>query len=263
MAGAEQRQLGYVFKLKQSANAKRLIGRLMGKEWWVEAGQGWQGLADELQLQGWSVARRAVVLRWPLRAEAVEKKKKGGKQLVLDLPEVDWSGVRYEYAVLVTSLRDEVRAIAQHYRDRGDAENNFDELRTHCGWAGFNAGPEALPTDGEHHGIDLQLVADLHAVGDSGQACRDGDRAAAGVARDCAAHPGQQPDDGGGDEPACPSPANGGRAEPGELILKRIRTTAEQLSQRDRGRLIRSAAFQYFLRGRIRGSTVRLAEATG
>jgi hypothetical protein len=165
MAGAERRQLAYVFKLKQSANVKRLIGRVMGRAGWVEAGQGWQGMEEELRLQGWRVARRVIVLRRPLRAEAAEKKerreKKAGKQLVLDLPEVDWSGVRYEYAVLVTSLGDEVRAIAQHYRDRGDAENNFDELKNQ--WA-------------------------------------------------------QPPDDGGGDEPACPSRAHGRRAQQGERL---------------------------------------------
>src|SRR5271157_2621081 len=38
------------------------------------------------------------------------------------------SGQQCEYAVLVTSLPDEVRTVAQHYRDRGDAEKNFDEL---------------------------------------------------------------------------------------------------------------------------------------
>jgi len=30
-------------------------------------------------------------------------------------------GIQYEYAVLVTSLRDPVRTVARHYRDRGDA----------------------------------------------------------------------------------------------------------------------------------------------
>jgi hypothetical protein len=39
--------------------------------------------------------------------------------------------------VLVTSLKDEVRTIAQHYRDRGDSENNFDELKNQWAWAGF------------------------------------------------------------------------------------------------------------------------------
>jgi hypothetical protein len=27
--------------------------------------------------------------------------------------------------------------VAQHYRDRGDAENNFDELKNQCGWSSF------------------------------------------------------------------------------------------------------------------------------
>ncbi len=54
MAGAEERKIGYVFKLKQSANVKKLIGNLFGKEDWVDAGQQWQGLDAELQLSGWS-----------------------------------------------------------------------------------------------------------------------------------------------------------------------------------------------------------------
>jgi hypothetical protein len=34
-------------------------------------------------------------------------------------------------------MPDEVRTIAQHYRDRGDSENNFDELKNQWAWAGF------------------------------------------------------------------------------------------------------------------------------
>src|SRR5207253_3625679 len=64
-------------------------------------------------------------------------KRKAAKQLTLDLPELTYQGTQYEYAVLVTSLTDEVRTVAQHYRDRGDAENNFDELKNQWGWAGF------------------------------------------------------------------------------------------------------------------------------
>ena len=39
----------------------------------------------------------------------------------------------YEYAVLVTSLELEVLTVAQLYRARGDAENNFDELKNQRG----------------------------------------------------------------------------------------------------------------------------------
>ena len=43
----------------------------------------------------------------------------------------------YEFAVLVTSLKDEISTIAQHYRDRADSENVFDELKNQWGWQGF------------------------------------------------------------------------------------------------------------------------------
>jgi hypothetical protein len=43
----------------------------------------------------------------------------------------------YECAVLVTTLDDDIFTLAQHYRDRGDAENNFDELKNQRGWLGF------------------------------------------------------------------------------------------------------------------------------
>jgi hypothetical protein len=88
-----------------------------------------------------------MVLRRPLRSKpaaeeetVVGKKKsprKAAQQLTLNLLELTHEGVSYEYAVLVTSLPDEVRSIAQLYRDRGDAENNFDELKNQWGWAGF------------------------------------------------------------------------------------------------------------------------------
>jgi len=44
---------------------------------------------------------------------------------------------KYEYAVLVTTLHEEILTLAQHYRDRADAENPFDELKNHWGWGGF------------------------------------------------------------------------------------------------------------------------------
>ena len=138
MVGAEERGIEYLFKLKQSANVKKLIGQIFNKEEWVEAGQQWQGRMDELRLSGWTKARRVVVLRRPLRSKAAveveataskKSKRKAPKQLTLDLPELTHQRVLYEYVVLVTSLTGEMRTVAQHYRDRGDVENNFDELK--------------------------------------------------------------------------------------------------------------------------------------
>ena len=43
----------------------------------------------------------------------------------------------WEFAVVVTSLDMEILSLAQLYRDRGDSENPFDELKNQWGWAGF------------------------------------------------------------------------------------------------------------------------------
>jgi exonuclease V gamma subunit len=45
-------------------------------------------------------------------------------------------------------------------------------------------------------------------------------------------------------------------------FLKRIKATAEQLTQATRWRLILSAAFQAFLHGNVLGGTRRLAQTT-
>jgi hypothetical protein len=59
-------------------------------------------------------------------------------QLALGFVEIDEERQEaWEYAVLVTSLDAEVLTIGQLYRDRGDCENSFDELKNHWGWGGF------------------------------------------------------------------------------------------------------------------------------
>src|SRR5262249_401832 len=55
----------------------------------------------------------------------------------LSFVEVDARRETWEYAVLVTSLEAELLTIAQLYRSRGDAENNFDELKNQWSWGGF------------------------------------------------------------------------------------------------------------------------------
>lgn len=85
---------------------------------------------------GWSIRRRVIVLRRVLRGEvAITEKNKD--QMQMAFVETEGLTKRYEYAVLVTSLSDEILAIAQHYRDRADSENNFDELKNQWGWGGY------------------------------------------------------------------------------------------------------------------------------
>jgi hypothetical protein len=269
MQGAEQRNLPYVFKLKQSVKVKKLIDQLFREDRWVEAGQQWQGLDAELKLSGWSRTRRVVVLRRLRRQRAGEAESDHksnpttAQQLNLDLPEALHQGVLYEYAVLVTSLPDEVRTIAQHYRDRGDSENNFDELKNQWGWAGFTtqdrkrcqimARITALVCN--WWTIFLRLgIPEKHA-----EAVTSRPLALYGIARRT-----QHSNQTTVEITSLHSKAGliAKALTKVSSFLKRIKANAEQLTQPERWRLILSAAFQSFLRGKVLGTTRRLAENT-
>jgi hypothetical protein len=270
MVGAEERVIGYLFKLKQSANVKKLIGQIFNQEEWVEAGQQWQGRVDELRLSGWTKARRVVVLRKPLRSKAAvegeaagkKSKQKAPKQLTLDLPELTHQGVLYEYVVLVTSLTGEVRTVAQHYRDRGDVENNFDELKNQWGWAGF------MTQDRKRCQIMGRIIAlvynwwtifmrlgipDKHA-----EAVTSRPLALHGIARQTS-HGNQTTVEITSTHSKAPQIAEILTKVSG--FLKRIKVTAEQLTQGERWKLILSAAFRSFLGGKVIGGAHRLADA--
>ena len=271
MEGAEQRPIAYRFKLKQTAKVKKLMERRFSQDEWVAAGQSWQGLATELRLSGRSKTRRVVVLRRSLRQDGAgeakdqrKKKRKTAPQLTLDLPEVAHWGVRYEYAVLVTSMQDEVRAVAQHYRDRGDWENNFDELKNRWAWSGCTT----------HDRKRCQIMARITALvynwwtifmrlgipDKHAEAVTSRPLALYGIARRTR-HSNQITV-----EVTSTHSQAGLIAEALTKVsgfLKRIKATAEQLTRAARWRLILSAAFQAFLRGKVLGSTGRLAQATG
>ena len=137
MREAESRGLPYLFKLRQTANVKRAITRIMGQSGWGDAGQGWQGKETELRLTGWGRQRRIIVLRRRLSKSLAVAERDGAGQLCLGFAEIGKGREVYEYAVLVTSLDTEILTIGQLYRDRADCENNFDELKNQWGWAGF------------------------------------------------------------------------------------------------------------------------------
>lgn len=139
MEECEQRGVAYLFKVRQTTKVKRHLEELFGRQDWVEAGQGWKGLSSELQLTGWSRKRRVVVLRRAVR-EALALTPgaaESGQGLLFSTVELSQAGELYEYAVLVTSLTEEVLGVAQLYRDRAEAENLFDELKNQWGWTGF------------------------------------------------------------------------------------------------------------------------------
>ena len=147
MIGCEARGTKFLFKLRQSANVKKLLEQLEKDNYaWLDAGDGWQGHEAKLQLMGWSCSRRVIVLRRP---KAKKNKPETGKALLttnekviqeeLLFPEViaPEEAPEYDWAVLVTNLDYPIVATAQLYRDRGDCENIFDELKNQWGWGGF------------------------------------------------------------------------------------------------------------------------------
>jgi hypothetical protein len=146
ISGCEMRGKRYLFKLRQSANVKRLITEISkGCPEWADAGQGWLGCVSELRLHGWSKSRRVVVLR--RQVQRAKQKCRNGRFLTnsgdgnecLLFPEIvcEDENIGYEWAVLVTDLDMPVNTIAQLYRDRADCENAFDELKNQWGWGGF------------------------------------------------------------------------------------------------------------------------------
>ena len=141
MREAEQRTLPYLFKLRQTANVKRLIKRAFSRTDWRDAGQGWEGRSDSIRLEGWSRGRHVVILRRRLKEGPAVANRTHTDQMLLGFAEIGPAAEAYEYAVLVTSLdqanvyrerqalTQEPLTLAQLYRDRADSENPFDELK--------------------------------------------------------------------------------------------------------------------------------------
>lgn len=131
MTEAEQRGVDYLFKLRQSSWVKKLILQ-------QHCQPGWEAFSTALRLSTWKQPRRVVLVRRKLSKNIqVAPDAQQALPIQLSLLEPAEKLAAYEYSVLVTSLSHEVVSIVQHYRDRADCENNFDEIKNHWGWGGF------------------------------------------------------------------------------------------------------------------------------
>jgi hypothetical protein len=137
MAGAEQRGLPYLFRLRLTKGVRGALERAMREADWTDAGQGWQGRETALRLMGWSRQRRILLLRRKLRGDLAMAENAQPAQKRLSFAEIDRNGEVWEYAALVTSLASEILTLGQLYRDRADCENALDELKNQWGWGGF------------------------------------------------------------------------------------------------------------------------------
>src|SRR3990167_4990519 len=87
---------------------------------------------------GWEKSRRIIILRRKIKKDiGVLNKKLPHGQIEFNFADMGEKIKAYEYAALVTTLNDEIITVAQHYRDRADSENDFDELKNQWGWAGY------------------------------------------------------------------------------------------------------------------------------
>jgi Transposase DDE domain group 1 len=137
MREAEARGLPYLFKLRLTANVKRMIERLASAREWVCAGQGFEAKESKVRLTGWSRERRVIVLRQRLKGAVGLSRSDEDGTPQLSFVEIGEATEVYEYSVLVTSLDETTEAFGQLYRDRGDDENIFDEIKNQWGWGGF------------------------------------------------------------------------------------------------------------------------------
>jgi hypothetical protein len=167
MCELEELEQPYLFKLKQTANVKRLIERQWRQSDWRNAGQGWQACEDSLKLTGWSKTRRVIVMRHAVKGELLAEvpapKRKGRKpaksktqapqQGSLIFLEQNEPAKLWEYAILVTNSSYATEHIGQLYRDRADCENGFDEMKNQWGWGGYST------QDIERCNLSAQAVA--------------------------------------------------------------------------------------------------------
>jgi len=118
----------FLFKLKLTKNVLRQA-MILDEAAWEGPGKlgAWQVAEAEVKLPSWTNGRRVVFARRIQHTPA-------GEQPTL------WKELSHEYDAYVTSLPEkQINAwqIVLMYRDRGDAENLFDELKNQWGLGGF------------------------------------------------------------------------------------------------------------------------------
>jgi len=142
MREAEQRALPYLFRLRLTTNVQRAITKAMDGAW-EPAGHGWEGQSIHLRLEGWARQRRVVLMRRKLDGTLAVSEQDANGQRRLGFATIDDRQKVWEFSALVTSSDAEILTLGQLYRDRGDCENDFDELKNQWGWEGFNRGRDA------------------------------------------------------------------------------------------------------------------------
>jgi len=131
--------MDYLFKIKKHKGIKTLIYEHHGKGSWVLFKDNWEAKEATIELSTWEKSRRAIIVRRRIQKNNLLGIEHGSlpKQLTLATLEDPEDMKLYEYSVLVTSLDVDLITVVQHYRDRADCENIFDEIKNQWGWGGY------------------------------------------------------------------------------------------------------------------------------
>jgi hypothetical protein len=129
----ERRNLTYLFRTRAHDSFKKLIVQLDREGKWQPIDALFSYRDVRLKIGKWTEARRILLVRKMSRPNSAAPALPllEAHQLVVA------SEPSCEYAVLVTNLALEGRAVVDLYRQRGDMENNYDQLKNHWGWGGF------------------------------------------------------------------------------------------------------------------------------
>ena len=138
----------YLFKAKRSKAVRRTFRELLAEPGaWRDSSGGWQCAEREVRLDSWERSRRMVFARrpagkMPKRRKSPPKRKFAQLEIPgLELVEATGEDCAegYEWYALVTDLDMDARDVLPLYRERGDCENVFDEMKNQWGWGGFTA----------------------------------------------------------------------------------------------------------------------------
>lgn len=249
MSGAEERKIPYLFKLRKSKGVKSLINRAFRRSAWTDAGAGWEGRSDSLKLLGWSKERNVVVLRRKLK-DSLVLEATDSKQQEFSFLDPDDPVKSYEVSVLVSSMDADIYMLADLYRQRADAENVFDEIKNQWGWSGYTT----------HDLARCRVIARIGALVFNWWSIFAGmtfrERHVEGItSRPLLLHAVGRKTRHAGQQNLSVTSSHGKRGQVQKLLndgnrfLRRLRSAAEQLSQKQKVLLILSFAFARFLKG--------------
>ena len=136
MKELESLGMDYLFKLKKHPGVKNLIYKHHYNGEWHHFKGSWEAANADIQLSSSDKERRVVLVRRRIKKDNV---------LVAEAPNIpkqlsfamlgDPEDLKlFEYSVLITSMECDLISIVQHYRDRADCENVFDEIKNQWGW---------------------------------------------------------------------------------------------------------------------------------